>query len=932
MSAASSAQAATQPSTAPTAPQRVHRRRKFLLAPWAAAFAAGLAVVIVVFWAVITTPGDLQQRDLYPSLFLDRVIEHSVYPLWSPRGTLNIAGTGRLPVTLLLAGVAKALGLDGATFARLIVLWIAGLGYVSAFASFALASRWRPSLPRTSAAMGAMVTAVAFVVNPWTIARLEHSWLLAQWAAAPLVLGLYVEGTRTGRRRWIVGSALVFALLGAAQPHYLVFTLLAVAAWIAASWVAHGPTRRRTLADAAVWAAALVPLLAYQVAPFVAVKLFGGSPDPAYTLMDQTRTTISRYQDLPTTLQGVANFNWHERLLLPDASRLPWEVAGWVAALLPLVAAMQRRWGAPARHLAVIGYGAVLVASASAWGPAADAYQAAVNVVPGLWVLREPDRVIGMFVLAQAFGAGFVVADLVSRVRRGQQLRRAIGPALLAVYVGLTLGVHAAPAIPLLWEEHQPSYVPRAFPSDYREVLQAVDADAGPADLILVVSSDDRTPPWDETRILRLMEAASLASPSLTGDTRSPVPPAPVAGRWMEFFQAVEPGAALDTARRAGFSHIVVMRDNLAGDELAEALLASTDVDVVASGPNALAIRIGTAAPLIQAMDTFLADRLDMPAREGTVHVLANHQELPALPDQFVASGMTVDWVFATDSDVERLPVTPWFGFHGARGGWTRGGAYADERQSWLKHLEQTGLHDWAADYDLGLAFATSGGERQPLEVDLPNTQSREVWLRVFNSPDSMWIDAAAGHETVRLTTASAATGWEWKFVGTPRSTKLSVQAGPGLEAVSTVALAPAGWRPATPLSTTRLARPRLDISDRQRTRIEATAHDAEGLAFIVLREAYDPVWLAWVDGQAYAPVLADGLWNGYVVPVTDGTKLTLEYAPQRWYDTGIVISIVAASGLLGGLALACTPIGRAFASGRRGPVSPARDGCRRPV
>ena len=90
-----------------------------------------------MFWAVITTPGDLQQRDLYPSLVLDRVVEHSVYPLWSPRETLNIAGTGRLPITLALVGIAKAIGLDGATYARLIVLWIAGVGYVSAFAAFA---------------------------------------------------------------------------------------------------------------------------------------------------------------------------------------------------------------------------------------------------------------------------------------------------------------------------------------------------------------------------------------------------------------------------------------------------------------------------------------------------------------------------------------------------------------------------------------------------------------------------------------------------------------------------------------------------------------------------------------------------------------------------------------------------------------------------
>ena len=918
MSASSSAQPAAGLGVVPTATRRFHFPRASRYAPWVSAFAAGLAVVVAVFWAVIATPGDLQQRDLYPSLELDRVIEHSVYPLWSPRGTLNIAGAGRLPITLLLVGFAKLAGLDGATYARLIVLWIAGVGYVSAFASFALASRWRPSVPTTGAAIGAMVTAVTFVVNPWSIARLEHSWLLAQWATAPLVLGLYMEGTRTRRRRWIAGSALTFALLGAAQPHYLVFTTAALAAWIAGTWVARRGRRRRTMTDAAVWAGALIPLLAYQVAPFVSVRLLGGSPDPAYTLMDQTQTTIARYQDLPTTLQGIANFNWHARLLPPDASRLPWELAGWVAALLPLAAALQRQWGAPARHLAAVGYGAALIAAASAWEPTANAYQAAVNSVPGLWVFREPDRVVGLLVLAQALSAGFVVADLISRAHRRPRLRHTLRPALLAVYVVSALGVHAAPAIPLLWDEHRPSYVPRELPSDYREVLRAVDADAGPSGRILVVSSDDRVPPWDMARILRLMEAASLANPSLTGDTRSPVPPAPVAGRWLEFFQGVDPAAALAAARRAGFSHIVVMRDYPTGDKLAETLAGLSDIDVVASGPHALALRIGAAAPLIEAVDAAWSDRLDVPAPSGTAHVLANHQVDPALRNQSDVAGTTLDAVFATNRDVELLPVTASFGFHGAYGGWTRSGAYADERQAWLKHIQRAGLQDWAADYNLGLAFAAAGGDRQTLKLDLPDRKDRELWIRLFHSPDSTWVEATAGQATVRVVTTSAAIGWEWKRVGSLRAAALSLRAGPGLEAVSTVALTPTGWRPPIAVTAAPPVQPRLAVTQRQPTRIVATANDVDGRAFVILREAYDPVWLAWVEGRAYAPVLTDGLWNGYSVPVTDGMRVVFEFAPQRWYDLGIAISLVTALGLLSGLAIAGTPVHRLVVATRR--------------
>jgi len=61
--------------------------------------------------------------------------------------------------------------------------------------------------------------------------------------------------------------------------------------------------------------------------------------------------------------------------------------------------------------------------------------------------------------------------------------------------------------------------------------------------------------------------------------------------------------------------------------------------------------------------------------------------------------------------------------------------------------------------------------------------------------------------------------------------------------------------------------------------------------------------------------MLADGLWNGYVVPVTEGSELTFEYAPQRWYDLGIVISALSASALFVALVVVGTPVGRAVGS-----------------
>ena len=344
------------------------------------------------------------------------------------------------------------------------------------------------------------------------------------------------------------------------------------------------------------------------------------------------------------------------------------------------------------------------------------------------------------------------------------------------------------------------------------------------------------------------------------------------------------------------------MRDQPAGDELAAVFAALPDAAVLASGPNAVAFDLGAAAPLLEATSAIWIDGLDAAAPAVATRILANHRARPSLPDSVTPAQPTTDAIFAVADDVEMMPVTGWFGFHGSQGGWTRGGAYADERQAWLKRLGREELHDWASDYGLGLAFATPGGEREALRIRVPEDRDRAVWLRVFTSPRSTWIDVATANSSAPLTTTAPTTGWRWMRVGGAEEGEISVTAGPGLEAVSTLALAPTAWRPTSAPASPALVQPRIEVSTREGTRIEATARGADGWAFIILRRAYDPTWLAWVDGQAFAPLLADGLWNGYFLPVSQGSAITFEYAPQPWYDLGIAIAAVTAGGLLASL------------------------------
>ncbi len=885
---------------------------------WIAAFIFGLATVAAVYSLVLTQPGDLQQRDLYPSLFLERVVEHSVYPLWSPRGTFNIAGTGRLPITLILAGFAKLFALDGATYARLIVLWIVLAAYTSGFFGFYLLSRWRRG-EGGNVPIGALVCGVVAAVNPWTIARLEHSWVMAQWAVLPIVVGAFAEGLRTGRKRWILGSALIMAAFGTTQPHYLVITtgVVFLTAAVVAVWGSGKPVRH--FADLGLWLLTLVPLSAHLIAPYAAARLLAGTGDPAYTLTDQTLTTISRFQDLPGTLLGTGNFNWQDVLAPSGPERVIWSMAAWVIALTPLGAILLAGWRRPAIALAAGGYLVAVFLSMSHWEWTAELFQRAVNDVPGFWVFREPDRTTGLVVWSQALALGMVATSLTAW--RGPR-RQAVSRWAIVAYLAAAAVFHAAPAtVNALWKSDVSNYVPKPLPEDYRRVLRAVDRSTDPNGRILVASSDERAPNWDKTRIVRLMEAASIESPSITGDTRSPVPPSPVSGRWFEFFYSLPGDEAVDAARNAGFDRIVVVRDYDAGESTFSAISQAPGVRDIAAGPNIWAGELfEDGPPTIETGVPILVTDLASTTDTNEVAVLANHSAALDHPGVSIASASTaeaaIEQSFAELGPSGVRPVTDWFGFRSRRGGWIRGGAYADERQTWQAELRRLGLESWSADYDLGIAFAPPGEARDRMTIDTHDARGRTtaqteesgprrvytynaptVWLRVFTSPESDWLDIEWQGGGKRIDTNSLEATWRWVEIGAIGRETIAIVPGPGLAAVNAIAIAPAGWSPEDRSPSVQFVHAEVEYQRLSATRYAASLTSDRGLVFILLREAYDPLWRAKVDGGSIEPVLADGLWNGYVIPVAEGgvTNVTFEYAAQRWYDVGIGISLASA-------------------------------------
>jgi len=56
--------------------------------------------------------------------------------------------------------------------------------------------------------------------------------------------------------------------------------------------------------------------------------------------------------------------------------------------------------------------------------------------------------------------------------------------------------------------------------------------------------------------------------------------------------------------------------------------------------------------------------------------------------------------------------------------------------------------------------------------------------------------------------------------------------------------------------------------------------------------EAYDPLWVCYVNGQKIHSIPLYGVINGFYINQTGHLEITIEYEPQRWFNLGCTISL----------------------------------------
>ena len=56
--------------------------------------------------------------------------------------------------------------------------------------------------------------------------------------------------------------------------------------------------------------------------------------------------------------------------------------------------------------------------------------------------------------------------------------------------------------------------------------------------------------------------------------------------------------------------------------------------------------------------------------------------------------------------------------------------------------------------------------------------------------------------------------------------------------------------------------------------------------------ESYDPLWVAYVNGEKIHSIPLYGVINGFYINQTGYLEITIEYEPQRWFNLGCIISL----------------------------------------
>ncbi len=885
------------------------------VAPPLIAMLAGLAIVLAAWGPVLTSPGEIIQRDLVYPLFIDDALA-DFYPILGADGRTALQYLSMMPIFAPAIGASQLLGVSTGGLIRALVVGQALLAFLSAFVSVWLAARGALGNPRALSA-GALIAGLFYALNPWAIARVEHLGVLLGYAFLPLALALLLEAERRRSNRLAVAGGLTFVGV-AVSPHYALYggALLLLFLAVRLLWLRDWTRRRETLRRAALFVLTVAALEIYIVAPFIAISLSGeGLPTEVGASVTDlaARDSGAAWTD-PLTL--TANLVWHQDMRPAGAALLAWRLGGLVpiAALVVTVAFVRPLFRVSAALLVI----AALAVTLMLWAESADArpaLEALISRVPGARGIREPDKALGLLALAYAWGLGALTAFGLSASASWlrSKVRRSFLVTIAGLFLALSLTSFMAPAIGrFIWDGATAPWRPVELPTDYREVLHVVRADASASRRILAFESDDRMPSWDEHRVLRHLAARTVGGASVIS-SRAPVHAGVLA--LLERLPASQIGTA---AAATGADRILVARDTRAGLELDARVGQAPNWTQVAVSDTLAYYRRADPPSLATAASAWtptsgIRTLTAAPGPSAPVVVDGEagrcHPALDALPMQSHEADSRLAARLACLSPAHLIRPRP-----ASQSGWEYSDASPAGLSRWLQALEGEGLFAADLSYGLGFAWITSARtENRSLTVPLraPSTGPHDVYVRVLAGDGAAALRAQVteGQTTPQHTRVLRATGpprfrWFRAASEVPNLNgdfTLRLVPSSGFGAVNAVAIVPSRLDVGVDSAEQdRVAQPpQVDLSRTSRTRFDGYVSGATAPFLLIVNETFQPAWRAVFPTGSTSPVAVGVTRMGFVVSETGDFPVQIEYRPQIAMDIGIAVSFASLLGVL---------------------------------
>ena len=870
--------------------------------PW---IGLGMAIVLIVWLKLLTTAGELIQRDLEYPLFASDVLG-DFYPMLASDGRIALGHMSLTPV-MGIAGVAlKVLGGTPGWMIRWLLIGQSLVAFGAMYFLFQLLLRPRNKLDFATYT-GAFIAGLFYALNPWAIARGEHLGLLIGYSLIPVVLGLMILAVQQRSSRMAVGASLCLCF-AAASPHYLVFISVLLVC-CALCYLSVNRSWQEVRLIARIGSIALLTVLGLEmflIMPTIVSSLLSGGLPPDISATSDDLALNFKPGFLLRILTLTNNSIWLDETL-------PTGQAMWIGQLIGLIPIGALGWTMmsgrfPLRARIMMGCLALTTIGIEvlvSWEQGSGISGYLISHVPGGRALREPDKLSGLLVIALAWGVGGVASVLVAYVTNvGRPILERLAHLGLLASLGLTLLVIVGPSIQyFLWSEGVVNWVPRSWPTGYDRPIEMLRATSSPIRLI-IIERDERVPVWDETILLRQPVTRSLSGIPMVGWRH--------AGNSIFLSRAFtlsprELGLAIEStgANRLlvvhdtpeGSAIDAVAKDSNAFEPLAKDMYATLyNVRSVTSGPT----EVGTSWEPVYGMNGTLASaghgidaKLVVVADTGLSRC---PPELELLPRSGVGQSREIFPPCILPDQL--LPFRP---DKRETSGWESTGGSAAEITRWLQALARHDIAVKEYDFGLGVSWIEPGSlESRTAFVGLGEIKKgTAIYLRalVGNSVAKLEVEAVDASGTVQGRTSIEDNGdprlaWVPIEMGDEIAvTTLRISASEGLGAVNLLGLG----GPISGYSLTASPRigdrPLVHVTRDSRTQLEATITGASDPFALVISENYSPIWRAKYPGGEAKPFSAGYARMGFIIPVRGNFDISIEFVAQRWHNVGLLLS-----------------------------------------